>query len=124
VVLLPIVLLDCPWRSTQIKLYVVCFVSFTNQVPQFASQNFFEWLWILPDDGDLDFTLPQRRRYFQPDEAGTDHHRALRVLCLVDDAPAVGQTPQITDVGQIVPRNCEANRLAAGRQQQSAVIQR
>src|SRR2546430_1026184 len=82
-------LVDCHWRSPEIKPCAVRFVSFTNQVPQFASQNFFEWLWILPDDGDLDFTLPQRRRHFQPDEACTDHHRALRVLCLVDDAPAV-----------------------------------
>ena len=87
------------------KFHAMGLVSFANQVSEFPSENFFERERFFSDDYDFEFALAQRRRHFQPDEARPDHHRALCVFRPRDDAPAIGESSQITNVRQVIARN-------------------
>src|SRR5439155_18033278 len=103
--------------SPKMKFHAVCFVSFANQISQFTPENSFEWQRLFSDHSDLDFALSQRRRHFQADEACADHHGAFCIFRFLDDAPAVRQSSQITNIRKILSWNLEPNRLGASRKQ-------
>src|SRR6266705_3495286 len=72
-----------------------------------AGREFFERLRMFSHHCDLDLPLSQRCRHFQPNKACANHHRPLRVLRLLDDAPAVRERSQITNTRQIVSWDSE-----------------
>src|ERR1043166_1760614 len=85
--------------SPQMKLHTMRLVSFLDQLAQFASENFFQWKRSFADHCNFKFALAQRRCHFEADKAGADHHRALRIFRLFNDAAAVSKSSQITNVG-------------------------
>ena len=55
--------------SLQMKFHPVGLMSFANQVAQFTSENLFKRQRSLSDNRDVEFSLAQRCRHFQADEA-------------------------------------------------------
>ncbi len=78
-------LLDALRLPCPVKDDAVLFVQFAHEVAQLRPQHLFERARVRRHHVHLEPALAQRRRGFEPDEAGAEHDRALGGAELVDD---------------------------------------
>jgi hypothetical protein len=100
------------------------FVQTPDEVAELRPQHPLQRPLLGRDDVHLEPARAQRRGDLEPDEAPPDDDRTMRVPCGVDDLPAVGVGSQV--VHAALPRDWsrQPHRLGAGREQQSAKLER
>src|SRR5438046_8387634 len=96
-------------------------MGFANQIAKLTTENILQRSRMFTDNGDLDFSLPQRAGHFQADKDRPNHHRTLCIFRSLDDAAAVSQRAEITNMRQIGSRTFEPNRLGSRCEQERAV---
>ena len=103
------------------ELDAVLLVHAPHPLPHVRAEHLFEWDLVGGDHRHGEAPGPERRRDFQPDEAGTNHHHLLRRGCGCDDRLAVGERPEQMHMRQLRTGNGQTHRLGAGGQQQPVI---
>ena len=98
--------------------YAVLLVEGLDVAPELGAEHMFERNFLDGYDVDLDPALAERRRRFQPDEAGSDDHRVRAFARLFADGAGIRDRPQREDIGRVEAGVGELVGLAAGRDQQ------
>ena len=89
----------------------------SNEPAHFDAHHPLERSAVRRDDIDGDAAGAQRRRDFQPDEAGAGHDDVPGCRRALDDGAAVGERPQIPHAIVLRARDGQVHRVGAGREQ-------
>ena len=92
-----------------------------QEIPDLRPQHFLHQDRLGPDHVDFDIPGTKRRRYFQANEAGADHNRALCHQSAGDKRAAVSQRPKIMHVRESRPGDVETHRLGSGSKQERLI---
>ena len=77
---LDLLALDRRRRVLEVKDDALLFMQGADEIAHLRTQDTLHRPLVRRHDMDLDLAVAQRRRDLEPDEAGADHHRALRLL--------------------------------------------
>src|SRR5262249_9899468 len=109
---------DRACRLLEMECDAVLLVDRAYEIAKFASEHAFQGPTLRCDDMNLDLARPQRGGNLEPDEARTDHDRALDRFCLGNDRSRIGERAQHVHVRLIGAGDIEANGFGAGCEQQ------
>src|SRR5262249_59247868 len=105
-------------RLLEMEYDAVLLVDRADDIAKFAPQHAFQRPALRCHDMNLDLARSQRGGNLEPDEARTDHHRALGRLCPGNDRARIGERAQHVHMRLISAGDIEANGLCAGCEQQ------
>src|SRR5262249_14373246 len=114
---------DCGCGLAEMEHDAVLLVDATDEVTVFVAEHALERALFRCDHMDLDLACPQRGCDFEPNEARAYDERATRVLGRCNDGARIRKRPQYMDMREFRPRNIEADRLGACRQQQAVELE-